>query len=125
MDNAAPSKPDNELQRLSAALESAGEADVQRAKNAYWQYRRDTELEPLMRWCNRSTYHKGDADLLPKLAKAWQDAGDYLKQLPETASARERADAELAEEKAHILYTTVSENYALMLETQRLKRKRK
>ena len=142
----ASTKTKSDQQALSAALDEAereladatpghkwwAEGELHIAKMAYWQYRRDTELEPLMRWLNRTEYHKGDTDLLPRLARAAQEAAEYLANLPDTTTARERADAELTEERASILYTAVSDRYGLMLEQKRqepmenaAKRKRK
>ena len=135
MTNAAPnsSKPDR-LQQVGAALDSAEAnyraTDDQDTFRVYWAARQSYFQLLHDGWCTRlrrlrdMQNEKDDCDTLQKLYPVWMAARDRFNNLPDTATAHERIDAEMAEARAEGLYEIIYDRYQALLEAQRRNRAR-
>ncbi len=94
------------------------------AKNAYFTACRD-ELFRNKAKLEKMASNPADDKLLERVAAAWRAARDYFESLPESGiSRRARIDAEVAEERASMLFETISDRWALRMEEQKQERRR-
>jgi hypothetical protein len=134
MQNAAHSQSADALQQVATVLDMA-QADfdqsqdqrdyskLREAAQAYYEAVNTAWLARLRKLEDMGC-EPGDEKLARQLGTAWEAARKHLDALPDTATARERIDAQMDEVRAEALYEIVNGRYQILLEKQKLERRK-